>query len=1024
MDPVPPTLPLPEPETREAPAERADWASLWRVMVAQTQNAFNDKVAQFTLLGLAKVWLDRASSDRYAHIVSLLLALPLLFCAPLAGWMADRFSKRRIMLWCSVIQVAALAAIGAAFLAGWFWTATALFFALALQAALFQPAKTGIVKEYAGARFLSAASGWAQMAAITALVAGQWAGGLAFEYFYHHGPRPGDGAVAAAIPVFLLAAAALTAVFFSWRMSPTPEHEGERFRFGLLTEHFTHLDDLLRGRTLRLTALGVSFFWFAATLATLILIQLATEIEPNEASQAERSGMLLAFVGAGVAAGSVLVALLSAERIEPGLVPLGGLGMAAAALLAPAVEPGGWGFRGLMFALGAGGAVFLAPLNASLQDQVEPRVRGRMLSAAALLDALAMLAAIALQFLWLRAGLSVGWQFVLLGILCLATSAYVVSVVPQNFLRVTILGLVRVLYRARVRHPERVPSTGGALVVCNHVSYADAVLLSAGCDRPLRFAVYDAFFKKPRLAWIMRLFGAVPISSRRAREAIVVMAETLKSGNLVCLFPEGQLTRTGMMNEVRKGFELIARKAEAPVLPAYMDNLWGSVFSYQGGRYFRKRPRRLPLNMSVNWGQPIPPEQASAERLTLVFRELAAESLMARPALRHTLRFTLGEALCREPWRMAAAEIPERRVSRGMLFGASAHLARRWRDFPVERVAVALPEGLPLLTAVAGLKFAGKTPVVLPPELLETPGLDAFLAEHGIHSVVSTSALRARFPRAPWPEHFLYFNAEMEEQDHLLLGADLAFAALAPKFLRRARLERRKSADGAGWISSSSSADGQPPRLRLTLHGDREILTQVAMLRGTDLFRESDRLLCGEPFASPAGWNAVWTCLLGGIPIVFEPPVAKTDLRSHWLNEFQPTLALGGDAFARAHVAAAPGRSGKPLRAWLAWSPWQTSALSPATAAALAETDTVVCPALTDEASGHVIAVSLPDPPAATSTSEPQTGTLPGSPGRILPGVLPESSVEDDTLVLRFPEGPAVSVPGAKLDESGFVVAR
>ncbi|RYD25587.1 MAG: hypothetical protein EOP86_27110, partial [Verrucomicrobiaceae bacterium] len=386
---------------------------------------------------------------------------------------------------------------------------------------------------------------------------------------------------------------------------------------------------------------------------------------------------------------------VSAHKIELGLVPLGGLGMAVASVATLAVDPAGMAFRWLILTIGASSAVFLVPLNAYLLDQVEPQVRGRMLSAAGLLDSLAMLLSIGVQLLWLKMGISVVWQLVMLGGLCLATSIYVLRIIPQNFLRFTILGLIRVVYRTRSLHARRLPEEGGVLLVCNHLSYVDALILSAACEREVVFTVFEDFFKNPLLSGFMRLFGVVPISSKRAKDAIVTMADALREGKVVCIFPEGQLTRTGFMNEVRKGFELIARRGQAPVLPVYMDALWGSIFSFQGGRFFAKWPQRFPVHVTAVWAAPVPPEEVTAQGVRRIFRQLSREGLEARPEVRRTLRLAAAEALCHHPWRLSLADAndPQRKLTRGLVFAQAMHLARRWRPFPVERIAVVLPEG-------------------------------------------------------------------------------------------------------------------------------------------------------------------------------------------------------------------------------------------------------------------------------------------------------------------------------------------
>ena len=989
----------PTPVTGKGEAQRPDWASLWRLLVVQTQNAFNDKVAQFTLLGMAKVFLDKAASDRYAHIVSVLLVVPLLFFAPVAGWMADRYRKSAVVLWSSVAQVILLLLCAGAFALDWFWTATALFFLLALQAAVLQPAKGGIVKEYVGERYLGLASGLVQMSAIMAFVSGQWVGGKIFEHFYETGTPP-DSGLAACWTVLAMAVGSLVMVVLSLQMTESHSHTDEPFRRGMMTEHFHHLGELLRVKKLRLTALGVSYFWFSSVMLTLMLIQLATQIEPNEASQAERSGMLFAFVGAGVAAGCLLTAWISAQRIELGLVPLGGLGMALGAVAVLAVDPAGWWFRGLMFWVGAASAVFLVPLNAYLQDLLEPRVRGRMLSAAGLLDAVAMMVAIAFQYLLLKLGVAVVWQFAILGVLCLATSVYVLKIIPQNFLRFTVLGLIRVIYRTRSLHAGKVPETGGALLISNHVSYVDAFILSATCDREVVFTVYDGFFNNPFLARFMHLFGVVPISEKRAKDAIVTMADAIKKGSLVCIFPEGQITRTGFMNEVRKGFEVIARRAGAPVVPVYMDALWGSIFSFAGGKFFTKWPQQFPVHLTAVWGDPIPCDEVTAAGAREAFQRLAAEGLRARPEVRRTLRQAIAEGLSNAPWRLAladaeAAHDPGRRLSRGTLFAQAMHLARRWEPFTLGRVLVVLPDGVAAVITLLALKLAGKVPVLLPLNLLNDGALGALLAEEKITSVVSRTQIRAAYPAAPWPDHFLDLQSEMEELDDLHALGDFAFAALATETLRRVRIGWRPGQDGLGWISSGTT--GQPV---LTTLSDRTVLEQTEMLRGTNLLYETDVVLCSRPLAGAAGQAMLWSCLGRSLPLVLAPETADPREGAAWLAEYTPTVAMGG-----ADLAAALTVPGHALRVFLHWNASGDTMANTTEAALSTATGAVLCPGLTDTTVGTVIAVSLPDPPISTRTAEPQTGRKSGSPGRLLPGLLTEE------------------IPtGWTLDESGYLV--
>mgnify|MGYP000024965610 CR=1 FL=1 len=186
---------------------------------------------------------------------------------------------------------------------------------------------------------------------------------------------------------------------------------------------------------------------------------------------------------------------------------------------------------------------------------------------------------------------------------------------------VLLKGLTRI-YTVRVNGGEALPSEGyGVLLVCNHVSYVDAIILQISCPRTIRFLSFEEFFKWPLLGAVLKLFKAIPISSRHAKDAVVKASEVLRQGDVVCIFPEGKLTKSGELQEFQKGFELIARRARVPVLPVHLGSLWDSIFSYQGGHAFWKWPRRIPFPVQVTYGGLIPFGDASTER---VHREVLA----------------------------------------------------------------------------------------------------------------------------------------------------------------------------------------------------------------------------------------------------------------------------------------------------------------------------------------------------------------------------------------------------------------
>jgi acyl-[acyl-carrier-protein]-phospholipid O-acyltransferase/long-chain-fatty-acid--[acyl-carrier-protein] ligase len=192
------------------------------------------------------------------------------------------------------------------------------------------------------------------------------------------------------------------------------------------------------------------------------------------------------------------------------------------------------------------------------------------------------------------------------------------------------LAAVRVIYKVRPFHEEHLPKTGGVLLLANHVSYVDALVIAAACRRPVRFVIWDVLYRVWWMNGFLRLVGTVPISPTRAKDAIRSVATALKEGEVVCLFPEGQITRHGMINELRKGFELMARQGDARVVPVYLDGLYGSIFSFQGGRFFTKMPHHLRYPVSVRFGAPLGAREASAEAVRHEMLKLGNQALLSR----------------------------------------------------------------------------------------------------------------------------------------------------------------------------------------------------------------------------------------------------------------------------------------------------------------------------------------------------------------------------------------------------------
>jgi acyl-[acyl-carrier-protein]-phospholipid O-acyltransferase / long-chain-fatty-acid--[acyl-carrier-protein] ligase len=303
-------------------------------------------------------------------------------------------------------------------------------------------------------------------------------------------------------------------------------------------------------------------------------------------------------------------------------------------------------------------------------------------------------------------------------------------------------------YRIRKTGLDRVPRYGGVLLLSNHVSYIDAFIIYVSSPRPVRFVVLEQFTRAKGIAWFVNLFGGIPIRPEKAKEAITRTVEALKAGGVVCLFPEGGLTRLGVTAEFKKGFELIARRAECPVVPVYMDGLWPSIFSFERGRYFNKWPRRLPCPLQVAFGHPIPAAEATVEKVRSAIWEMSGEAYAMRRDFDEPLECGLIRSLKCHRRRTLFAEYGKsggREWSRAYTLGLATAMARRWMNHPSEpgdRIGILLPPG-PMSSVInLGLFLAGKTPVNLPFTINqhETEALANVIAPLGIRTVITSRA--------------------------------------------------------------------------------------------------------------------------------------------------------------------------------------------------------------------------------------------------------------------------------------------
>ncbi len=579
--------------------EPESWTrSFWALIATQFQGAFSDNAYKnlvvYSILGVA---LPKDQREILVVVVGLLFSIPFILFSMTGGFLGDRFSKRSVTAGTKVMEIGvmlvALAALGFASLP----LQIAAVFLLSTQAALFGPSKYGLLPEILPQSRLSWGNGVLELGTFVAIITGTMAAGFMAEAFA--GRQYWSGAILVGLAAVGLAA----------RLNPISE---------LLSEWKYVRED----RVLYLAVLGNTYFWFLAMLLQTNIIFYGNDVLHL---QAQGNAYLQASVAIGIGIGSLAAGYLSGGKIEYGLIPLGAAGITIfGAALGHSGIIGFVGVAALLGLIGFFAGFFAVPINALIQHRPNPARKGGVIAAANLISFIGIFLASGTYYAFTAfARFGPKTIFLLSAGMTLGATIYVTRLLPDS--------LIRPIYRIRVDGRENVPSKGGALLVSNHLSFVDALLLIASTDRFIRFLIFKDIYELPFIKPFARIIQAIPISSKqRPREMIAALreaSETIKAGGIVCIFAEGQITRVGHLLPFRRGFERIMNGVDAPIIPVNLDGVWGSIFSFERQRFFLKMPHRTH-RITVSFGQPMP-ATATAFEVRQAVQELESKAAPA-----------------------------------------------------------------------------------------------------------------------------------------------------------------------------------------------------------------------------------------------------------------------------------------------------------------------------------------------------------------------------------------------------------
>ena len=844
------------PPPESLPAENAGSRRLLSqsfvaLLITQFLGAANDNILRWLVIGLGKQLVLEDQKSWILAMGSALFVLPYVLLAAPAGYLADRFSKQKVIVTCKTAEIAIMIA---AVLAIYLCNVTLMLVvvaAMGAQSALFGPSKLGSIPEMLHESKISSANGVLELVTVLAVTTGMVVGNVLTVAVDYQGPEQGLARLwPATVALVGVALAGLSASFLIARLPVA--NPLRHFPWDAARQTWRDVKRLADDRAMLRVALGIMFFWSLAMLAQVNIDQFAEY--GGTTNQTQVIPLLLALV-VGVGLGSVLAGVWSSGRVELGILPLGAGGLAFSALMLFTVEgelydtsehwtPSYVGASALLFLLGSFAGLFNVPLAAYMQRYSSPENRGTILAASNFLTFTGMLVTSGLYWLMTSDFLQFTPRQVFLtcGIVTLPVLIYIVCIIPQASIRFLAWLVSHTAYKIRVHGRENLPETGAALLAPNHITWLDGLFLVAISPRPIRLVIADDLVQSWWARGLAKIMGAIPIRRRApkaTRSAIETAREALNNGELVCIFPEGGISRTRQLQEFRPGTLDLLRGTSAAVIPVYLDELWGSIFSFRGGRFFWKWPSLRSRPVSIWFGSRIErPESIHDVRQAV--QDLGAEAVSGRKGRMMVLPRLMLRKCRKTMFRFKIADSSGMQLTGGALLMRSLILRRLLQREVLgddeKYVGILLPPSVGAVVTNAAVTLAGKVSANLN-YTVTSDVLNACIRQAGIKHVLTSRKVMDKLD--------LEIDAKvvlLEDFKEKVALSDKLFGALMAYATPLAMLERllglhKLTGDDELTVIFTSGSTGVPKGVVLTNHNvgsNVEAIDQVIHLRSDD----------------------------------------------------------------------------------------------------------------------------------------------------------------------------------------------
>lgn len=846
-------------------------------------------------------------------IVNALILLPFILLFSPAGFISDRFPKNKVMRNSAWVAVLITTLITVCYYQGWFWGAFALTLALGAQATIYSPAKYGYLKPLVGKERLAEGNGAVQAVTIVAILAGTFIYSIFFERRFDLFGAFSEAEILRAIaPLgFLLIVNSLLELALTYRL-PEIESGDDNLRF-VFSDYARgralrdNLQPLRNSVVIRLSIIGLAVFWAVSQVMLAAFPAFA-----KETLQIHNTVLLqgiLASSGIGIIIGSVLAGKWSTRHIETGLIPVGALGITLGLFWLPGLHSVTAHCLNFLF-IGVMGGLFIVPLNALIQFHAGEHEMGKVLSANNLVQNIAMLAFLTITAVVAVMGVNTTALLLMIALVALVGTGYTVFKLPQSFVRFIVAYLLTRRYRVRVQGFKNLPESGGVLLLGNHISWIDWAIVQIASPRPIRFVMLKSIYERWYLRGFFRLFGVVPISQGAgAQSSLEQIAQLLQKGEVVCLFPEGTISRTGHLAEFRPGYERACALVndDVVIVPFYLRGLWGSQFSRSSARLKQSRGGGLQRDIIVAFGPAIP-KSTTVDVLKRRVFDLSIHSwreyVQELPGLAQA--WIDGAKRCGHGLALVSDTLP-RPFSGIRVLTAVFALARRMRAHPEQNIAILLPASSGGAIANMAVLAAGKTVV----NLNYTASAEALafaLQNAEVQTVYTVKKFLERLDSkgSPLPGQLLA-TKNVLFVDEVLGGVSAlewisrwCVAALLPAALLRRLFVKSVDPDSVAAILFSSGSEGLPKGVMLS---HRNILANVRQIADVLNLQDDDVVLGSLPLFHAFGLTVTtFLPMIEGLPLVCHADPTDALGVAKAIAEYRATVLCGTSTFLRLYT--------------------------------------------------------------------------------------------------------------------------